>query len=385
LTIAGVPATAVAEGGTAGWEIVELPTLPGGTRSEASFVDDRGTVVGVSDSGEYAGLDVVRWGRDGRVTKLPAPPDTVLATRPVGLNDHGEVAATVERWVQPPSTYHAVRWDATGRATLLPGLSGHANSGAVGIADDGSVVGTSYQDAQHVRAVRWEPDGRVVDLDALPGGANSYAIAANGRGDVIGSSETANGHWHAVRWDRRGRITDLGPGDARGVNDRGEVAGFLGGIGPGVRPVRWDVRGRAVVGEVPAGRSAEAVGINNHGTTVGTALVGGPARALRWDRAGRVTVLEVPDDADSTSAYGINDRGQVIGYVQPAGAEVPTTHAAYWDPRGSLTDLGVLPGFANSYAADINRRGDVVGQSRGADDSPRAVLWRGHGASAATG
>jgi len=271
----------------------------------------------------------------------------------------------------------AVRWDTAGRLTTLGPLPGDDLSSARGIAEDGSVVGVSSDrfGTRH-RAVRWTPDGRVVDLGTLPGGANSFTLATNERGETTGTSDTASGEWHAVRWDHRGRITDLGPNSPRAINDRGEVAGYLGltTLSPTVRPARWDTRGRLVVGELVAGNTAFAIGINNRGTTIGSTAFGNP-HALRWDRNGRVTVLAEPAGAYSTQTMAINDRDDAIG---TASFEPPfTVQAVHWDPHGTVTSLGTLPGFTSGLPTDINRRGDIVGSSQTADfGTTRATLWR---------
>src|SRR5215211_2000108 len=80
------------------------------------------------------------------------------------------------------------------------------------------------------------------------------------------------------------------------------------------------------------------------------------------------------DSFDSSTASGINDRGQVVGQSDvPSGAG---HHAFLWE-KGKMTDLGTLPGSSLSNALDINDRGQVVGSSTLASDSApeHAVLW----------
>lgn len=348
---AGTPAAA--ERVAPRWEKVELERVPGATASEASFINDRGVIVGTAYNSIPQGWGV-RWDRTGRIVMLEAG-----IARVTGLNNKGAVSVGGGR---------AARWDADGQLTELPVLGGAGNADTIGITDDGTVVGTStaWYTAQR-RAVRWGPDGRVVDLGTLPGGNNSSATKVSDRGVVIGTSDTASGETHAVRWDRRGRITDLGPATAVAVNDRGEVVGEMND-GVDRQPVRWDARGRLIVCELPADSDGTALGINNRGTAVGATTTSDTRFALRWDRAGRVTVLETPEGS-FPRAEAINDRGEVIGSTSHRW----WTTATYWDRHGAVIDLGES---AASAAVDINRHSDIVGSAwYEAFAVSQATLW----------
>lgn len=62
-------------------------------------------------------------------------------------------------------------------------------------------------------------------------------------------------------------------------------------------------------------------------------------------------------------ASAVNDRGEITGWAY-AGAQVPQHHAFLWD-SGAKTDLGVPPGGYESTAYGMNNRGTVVGESGG--------------------
>jgi probable HAF family extracellular repeat protein len=62
----------------------------------------------------------------------------------------------------------------------------------------------------------------------------------------------------------------------------------------------------------------------------------------------------------SSSATGINSRGQVVGFAATTDG---ATHAVLWD-HGATTDLG------EGRACAINSAGQIVGESEG-----RAVVW----------
>jgi probable HAF family extracellular repeat protein len=162
---------------------------------------------------------------------------------------------------------------------------------------------------------------------------------------------------------------------------------------------------------VPAGYTSTAAGINNSGWVAGT--ISPPfstsgfqyhAHAVVWANN---LAIELDRPTDSSAAWDINDRGQVLGslngkavlwdhriphqlntLVQTQGSAVAlnnlgeiigtfavdpdadgnsTTHAFLL--RGAvLTDLGAIS--SQSFAHDINDAGQIVGTSDG-----RAVVW----------
>jgi probable HAF family extracellular repeat protein len=74
---------------------------------------------------------------------------------------------------------------------------------------------------------------------------------------------------------------------------------------------------------------------------------------------------------DSSAAYGINARGQVVGYSTTAGGP---PHAFLWEARTGMHDLGTIGGFY-SAAFGINARGQIVGFNTTAAGDWHAVLW----------
>jgi probable HAF family extracellular repeat protein len=91
-----------------------------------------------------------------------------------------------------------------------------------------------------------------------------------------------------------------------------------------------------------------------------------------------------------STAVAINDLGQVVGTscIEECQGSIdppPTpAHAFVWTEDGGLEDLGTLPGFSRSSAFDINDLGQVLGNVRcfpgdpgcGESSSGEIVLWQ---------
>jgi probable HAF family extracellular repeat protein len=232
---------------------------------------------------------------------------------------------------------------------------------------------------------------RLIELGTLPGDVQSLAFDINNPGQIVGRS----GNWDpgcetgkctAVLWDN-GTITDLGmlPGDdyseARAINNQGKIVG-LSGTSTGVHAVLWENGTITDLGMPPWDDSALASGINERGQIIGAG--GGEfsaPHAILWDN-GTIIDLGILDTwffddgrLDFSAAYGINERGQIVG-VSTTSTGV---HAVLWED-GTITDLGTLPGDDYSEAFGINERGQITGLSgMWTDDCNagecNAVLW----------
>lgn len=303
------------------------------------------------------------------------------------------------------------RW----RLTVLPAPTGWGNCWASLLDGRGDVVGECSKPGRTLPFV-WRA-GKVVAID--PAGRGSAEVAAvNDRGEVAGSWWTRLSYYaepldyHAFVW-RNGRTTELGPGEAAGLTDRGDVAGAADG-----RAVLWRSGKRILVG--PAG--SYAAGIDDAGRVVfNTSTPSAKERPWRWDngtvislggrglrawnvnRAGAVLgdceyaadgswpckrgVFVWRDgarrfysgiDTSKAMGFGMNDRGDVVG----PGIREDAFHARLWR-GGAPVDLGTLPGARQSAADGVDDRDEVIGVSgnlsNAAPEWQRAFVWqRGH-------
>jgi probable HAF family extracellular repeat protein len=114
-----------------------------------------------------------------------------------------------------------------------------------------------------------------------------------------------------------------------------------------------------------------AHGINDLGNIVGwIQAFNANRRGALWANGARIDLGVLPD-ADYSYAYKINNRGQIVGGSGASNWE----HAVLWE-HGKITDLGTLPGGFRSAASDINASGWVAGWSDATDGEVHAVLWK---------
>ena len=129
-----------------------------------------------------------------------------------------------------------------------------------------------------------------------------------------------------------------------------------------------------------AGTSSSAFGINNSGQVVGSTNYISGTSATEWSN-GNTTNLGIISNGDYSVAYSINDTGQVVGYSGNGG--VPTLWA-----NGSATNLGYFPNGGNDAVAyGINNSGQVVGYDTNGNPSNNitATEWSNGGAVNLTG
>jgi probable HAF family extracellular repeat protein len=232
-----------------------LPLLPGGNNSYALDMNDRGQVVGFSDTGVYdidcaaartAGFQfqAVIWERDGRIRQPPLAPlsgDTVAYA--FGINNQGQVVGNsgiCANTTPPPyvSAPHAVLWESDGTPVNLGSLGGPV-SGASAINSRGDVSGTSATADGSVRPFLWTPESRTLlqlnPPEGFPVAINGCCKTINDRREIVGFMFNADfTQQHAFLW-KDGVMVDLNDlipkgspwmlQSAAGINASGQIAG----------------------------------------------------------------------------------------------------------------------------------------------------------------
>jgi probable HAF family extracellular repeat protein len=298
-------------------------------------------------------------------------------SRAVGINDNGQIVGETSR---PDSKWpHAFSW-VNGTMTDLGTLgSCYGTSSAYAVSSTGQIVGWSAaaevptptcSGDENYDAFSWR-NGVMRKLPALPGRPEAFdrANGVNASGQIVGRTSNA-----PVLW-QNGSVTDLGSlggtrGSAQGINDQGQVVGSSETASGPTHAFIWQNGTMRDLGTL-GGTHSDAQGINGSGQVVGSSWIPGStfSHAFLWQNG---TMRDLGTLGGSQSfAYGINDDGQVVGASNTSTGEM---HGFVW-LDGIMSDLGTLGG-RSSQAYAINNAGQVVGYSNTtASSSDHAVRW----------
>ena len=267
--------------------VFEIPTATGFGGSVATDISDKRMVVGQSPTGGF------RYPLGGSVGSLGANTGAYAVN---AFNDIGGY-----QWTSS-STQKALIWWGGGTAPpFYIGVLGSGNSSAtLDVADGKAAAGWSRysKGSPYHHAFLWI-DGTMFDLGTL-GGAHSGADALvvlhwpeswpYSATHVVGFSEISSLDIHAFHWTA-GTMTDLGtlPGDyeSRALDiNRNKIAVGYSKKASGTRAVMWQTWGPTIIDLntlLPPGSGwvlTMAHGINNLGQIVGSGLHGGVPRGF---------------------------------------------------------------------------------------------------------
>lgn len=227
--------------------IVILQGLPGSMRDEVSSIHSIGWAFGYS---------VLPSGSRACIFRLDQPAMNIsggnYGNKAIGLGDWGARVAGNELSSRTNGWKAVVGTQGFTEVTLL--TSGTTESTAMAINYFGDVVGTYDAGNRFFHAFRW--DGTLHDLGTL-GGSRSEALAINKSRQVVGWSNTTEGGTSGFLYQPGKGMSDLNSldvigkppawqwwfGQARGINDRGEIVGWSlrGGLGYLLRPQVIDI------------------------------------------------------------------------------------------------------------------------------------------------
>jgi probable HAF family extracellular repeat protein len=313
------------------YKITDLGVLPGMASSRPIAINERGQVVGVcsSTSGDDLvcglGVKLKPFLYDGsRMIALPILGDSprsgdYLQATVSGISAFGQIIGSSSLFGGP-----VLSWRGAGVPTS-PGLTtpviGHTAISGAGVLAYVYPTEVGGREECHAAVLR---DGKQTDLGEVPKQRGWASVAAvNDWGEVV---VYANGHTYLYTPGKRIDMTALSGRAhvyARSMNNVGEVVGHVADK-PGLPEMAFVYRsGKFVVLGALFGQSSTAFGINDHGQIVGGATVRrakgqvmGQEYAFLSD--GRWVVdLNTFTPKDSGwmlhQATGINNRGQICG------------------------------------------------------------------------
>jgi probable HAF family extracellular repeat protein len=157
--------------------VTELRALDGGDTSYANDVSGNGEIVGQSNDGPNRQAKAVRWTVDGAIAMLRTQPGSVFSNA-LAVNDRGQVVGF--------DNSQAVLWT-NGREITLGSFGDDPNL-ALGINDDGDVVGSSAEAEGRMRAFLWTK-GKLINLNhEIPEGSGWVLLSAfriNKYGEIL--------------------------------------------------------------------------------------------------------------------------------------------------------------------------------------------------------
>jgi probable HAF family extracellular repeat protein len=214
------------------------------------------------------------------------------------------------------------------------------------------------------------PQYTITDLGTL-GGHQSSATGINESGQVIGYAnvDQNSNDYHAFVWES-GLMRALDTLGTRGstplgINDYGQMVGYVS-TPSGPRAVLWNPAGAGqILASQGAAVNTTAYGINNNGQIVGSQYADPEARnqAILWPGIGGAPVDLGTIGGNISTASAINDSGLVVGWATDSpssGGQLLTLRAFAWTAIDGMTNL-VSRGVGCCTAEDVNNLGQIVG------------------------
>jgi len=304
------------------YSILEVPSLNGGF-NQGNAINASAHVAGASAGSPeeqgflYNGSTVIGTG------VLNVPPINSLYSEAWGINASDEVVGETQT-----GEGYAMLYSAGTLVNLSP--PNQELSFALGVNKSGQVVGYWANLSFQYSAFLWTPKkpngttGTFTSLANNLGGTYSTGAAINDSGQIVGSATVKNGNLHAFLYSG-GKMADLGTlggiaSMANALNNSGQVVGWsdLSSNKTG-HGFLYSGGKMTDLGILPSAVGSTATGINNFGDIVGYVYYGshvGQRRAVIYTAAGPVdlnTLIPAGSGWLLLQANGINDAGQIVG------------------------------------------------------------------------
>jgi probable HAF family extracellular repeat protein len=320
------------------YAITEIGVLKGDNESSGFRLNSAGQVVGCSDTasngypctGLTAGQHAFLWSKSAGLKDLGTLPGGTISGA-TGINDDGQVVGYSNVKAGSASDSFAFLWTPTEGMTDLGTLSGGHSSGAFEINSAGVIAGDSDSIISngHVIGASWT-NNVIRNLGGLPKSIFTQALDINDNNQIVGESTFTNGppfRSHAFEWSAALGMKDLGTlrggttSMANAINYSGVIVGQSNsGAFKDWHAVMWNAaRKIRDLGILPGGTYSFAFGINDSDEVVGSGDISKMTEhAFLWTQAAGMRDLNSLIPANSgwvlINAYAINRLGQITGY-----------------------------------------------------------------------
>ncbi|MGA8480724.1 MAG: DUF6600 domain-containing protein, partial [Chthoniobacterales bacterium] len=297
----------------------------------------------------------------------------------LGLNDKGEVVG----YSFQGDDYQAFLFSYADKSMTQIGSLGGKLNAACAINSAGQVTGYSQDENGNLLAFVFSRNAPIASLGTLDGGATSEAFGINNRGEVVGDSQSGNQNHRPVLFSNNS-VQDLGLGEssepdaletAYAISNSGQIVGRHS-VGNNAFHAFLYSNGNTTDFSTLGGANGEALAINKNGHVVGDSdTADGAAHAFLFD--GSLKDLgTLPGYENASYARGINNASEIVGDSGSADQK-----RAFVYSKGHLVQLDTRAqnlneaGFASlDVAYGINDKGWIVGYGTTSDNLTAAFV-----------
>jgi len=352
------------------YQVTFLPSL-GGFRTDPYGINDRGQVVGISET-STGSVYMFLWDKEQGFRTLERFDDPPHMGG-LFINNVGQIAGTM---ADPNGNQRAYLLDPKGSKQML-GTLGGKQSGADSLNDKGQVVGSAEVPGRNRHAFVWDAVNGMRDLGTL-GGPVSNAASINDAGQIVGFTETSDRRAHMVVWEpvseSEGHETpaDVGsnPPPSASSPPSGDAAS---------RPSS----GYRMIDLGYAGVGPLTCEINDGGLVVRRfGMTSGKTYFMTWTKATGSRTLDFV--SGSGWPCGLNEKNQFLIRARPTGWKMfgrvfNRRHQCYlWDPNSGpllLESHLSVKDILHFTVRELNNNGQIVGVLQTKDSNQvRGVL-----------
>jgi hypothetical protein len=237
------------------------------------------------------------------------------------------------------------------------GMTGHPNKGYV-------LLPPGYHQSDYVNENF--PGSAQTQVTGLNNIGNTVGFWANTAGANFGFYTTGT-HFHNIPKFPGSSYASPQTVQLLGINDHGVAVGFYVNGDNNDRGFTFNIHTHAFkrvlipgASQGLTGPSLTAAAINNSGTVAGFYVASSGETVAFTATAHTFTTLVYPGSS-STSALGINDKGEVVGVYTVGTSSTPPMHGFTWSRSQGFREVNDPHGVNGTTINGVNDKGDLVG------------------------